>query len=519
MRKVFYLSVIMFIFSFLLLRPYHLERNGLKYGGDDDSYMAHATSLAFFQFPSYAKENFSSGAETPMHSVGPGIMASPFVFCFSILDRIEKNPLVEQRKGKDISKSWTLFGFVVSTYFYFWLACFLLFMGLKYFVKDTAAFYSVLLMILVQGVCLYVYRRPVFSHIYELFLQSFFVYILLKNEKTGFLESRKIPAVIGIGILSSLVFLVRYNNIALTFAWPAVLFLFNGGKISINKKNIESMILSYLVAFAMIFVFKILPSYYGVPGAYSHDINTIMSLHNPGYYIRGILRVLFFIDWGLVFTAPFAILALICAVFMKRSPLKRKIIILLIPLLVNLFVILQWGTQGGWYGYRYIIFVLFPLLVFPMAIFWEKMTAKFSWRFYFPVLLLSFLPLFSMLLFEGNADTLTLTTVQSWSGAGGWTNNYYQYEVWKVILTKPVHFFIYLFKGGAAYFLYLLSMVLGFSKRLPAELIEKYNGFQAITLARLLILYLFPFAMYFLVKGLFGKKEWENETDNTDTLL
>ena len=65
-----------------------MQQTGLMYGGDDQSYFAHASSLAFGQFPSYQNEVFTSGKGSPKHSIGSGVMAAPFVFVFSLIDRI-----------------------------------------------------------------------------------------------------------------------------------------------------------------------------------------------------------------------------------------------------------------------------------------------------------------------------------------------------------------------------------------------------------------------------------------------
>jgi len=76
------ITVSIFICAFLLMRPYHLQDRTLCYTGDDYSYFAHASSLVFGQFPSYEKEFFVAGDTSPLHSIGPGLMAAPFVFDF-----------------------------------------------------------------------------------------------------------------------------------------------------------------------------------------------------------------------------------------------------------------------------------------------------------------------------------------------------------------------------------------------------------------------------------------------------
>lgn len=61
--KLFWITIIIFIFVFFIFRPYFMQERGLLYVGDDESYFVHATSLAFFQFPDYSKEYFSVGGQ------------------------------------------------------------------------------------------------------------------------------------------------------------------------------------------------------------------------------------------------------------------------------------------------------------------------------------------------------------------------------------------------------------------------------------------------------------------------
>jgi len=255
-----YLSIFITFTGFLLLLPYHLQNDGLMYGYDDESYFAHASSIAFFQFPSYKKESYRVGDTMPKHSIGPGIMAAPFVFIFSQIDRIQKSPIIEKRTKQVIKKSWALFGFDIATLIYFCLACFLLYYGLNYYFDPKISFLSVSFMILIQGFPLFVFRRPVFSHTYEFFLQSLLIYILLRDYKSPFIKNLKIKFSILLGLVISLIFLVRYNNILIAALWPLVIFRVNS-YCSFTEK-LKDLIIVYATFIIMIFLFKFLPIIY-----------------------------------------------------------------------------------------------------------------------------------------------------------------------------------------------------------------------------------------------------------------
>jgi hypothetical protein len=166
-----------------------MQETGSTYGGDDDSYFAHASSLAFGNFPSYEKEYFVTSGASPMHSIGSGLMAAPFVFIFSLADRAAGSDIIYERTMENIRESWSLFGFVFASSFYFWLACFLLYKGLRYYFHQSEASLAVILMVLCQGIPLFAFRRPVFSHIYEFFLQSLLVFALLRINKKNYFNS------------------------------------------------------------------------------------------------------------------------------------------------------------------------------------------------------------------------------------------------------------------------------------------------------------------------------------------
>lgn len=254
---LFIITIIIFIFGFFLVRPYLLQETGLLYAGDDESYFAHASALAFFQFPDYSKEYFTVGSQYPMHSIGPGIMAFPFVLSFSLIDRFENSSIVEARHINNVRESWSLFGFVISTIFYFFFGVFLLYKALNYYYDERISFYSILFMILFQFFPLYIFRRPILSHIYEFFLQAVLIYVLVKDSKTKFLYNIKWWFIVLIGTIIGLITLVRYNNILFALLWPIVIFCFRDNKFSF-KKYIKKLTIIYTTAFVFIFVFKLL---------------------------------------------------------------------------------------------------------------------------------------------------------------------------------------------------------------------------------------------------------------------
>lgn len=508
MRKI---TLIIFILAFILFRPYQLQDSGMMYSGDDDSYMAHATSLVFFQFPSYAKEYFTLGEGVPMHSIGSSLLASPFVFLTSIIDRVAGNDIIIIRTALNVSKSWTVFGFTLSSIFYLWMTCLLLYKGLRFYFEPRISSLAVVLTVLTQGVPLFAFRRPVFSHIYEIFLQSLLLFLLLRlNKSGGYIlgdkQLRDLREAIFVGLLIGLISLVRANNILISLTWPIILFSLYYPRIS-RVRIIKMIMVSYVSMVALIFIFQIWPIFYNLPdihryrGYFNQEYirKYHLALYGPIFYIKRLGHLLWGFDWGLIFTAPYLLIGLFSMMWAKKDKIRTYLMWLLIPVTVNLYLTLAHRQQGSWYGYRYLIFSLTPIIIYPMT--WLiSLSKKKNPSIYCAIILIAIFPILSMISFESNNSNLTLKIMDQGFGVTSWGNTTYQLEIYKTMLTSPVQYLIGILKAGPLYLVYLVATFLGFSKYLPGVVLEKYAVFQLSTFIKTIIVYLFPFALLLTYK-------------------
>lgn len=486
------ITVSIFVCAFLLMRPYQLQDRNLCYTGDDYSYFAHASSLVFGQFPSYEKEFFVNGDTSPLHSIGPGLMAAPFVFVFSFIDRLEGSDIVHQRTRSNITKSWSMFGFVFAASFYFWIACLLLYKALRYYVPDRHATLAIILTVLCQGIPLFVYRRPIFSHLFEFFLQSLMVYLLLKPRGKIVFNAKEHLKLFGIGVALGLMCLVRYNNAVAAFVWLIVL---SGHWYGIGKKNFWKAVVSLGMFFLFfVFAFKLLPTIYNQSTGYgiAKAVN-LLRLHSIQFYTERFFYVMFGLDWGLIFTAPFVLIGLIAAVSFRYT-MKTQLLICLLPMAVNFHIIVVYLTQGSWYGYRYFFVSIIPLLVYPVAYLLRWSQQKYGKKIYALWIFIALFPLLSMLSFEGNNTTLTLTILED--KFEKWGNVTYQLEVWKMLFFHPLELSIAIFKGGLLYLIYLMAHLFNAANLLPAIVLEKYPEFRFSALVKTIIIYTIPFILY-----------------------
>lgn len=488
---MFMLTIIFVVFCFLLMRPYALLDTTLKATDDDDSYFAHATSIIYGDWPHYKNEYYVSGEKMPKHPVGAGVMAAPAVFIFSMIDRIQDAPIVKHRTMQNNLHSWSLFGFVIATFVYFWLAIWLCYAGLRRFVSRFTATFSCFLMIYTQGLLVVVFQRPVFSHPYEFFCQACLFYLLCtRNEQNR--KFQKMPYIsIIVGVLIGFLTLVRYNDVFYSLIWPIALLGFKNGRFT-PIKNWKAICLSYVVGLILITIFALYPMYVNHYIADTMHTKTYMYyVHSHGFHrletaptflalIKLIAHSLFGLDHGLIYTAPYILIGLVCFLALKKYPLKRNFLVLLMAVILEFYVGIRW-SYGSFYTYRYITFSMAVLCLLPFACFVERIMHNklIIWA----LSVYAIVPIMSMLVFQG----VTIDPI-------------YQIHVWSNLIAHPSQQISLIIEGGPVYLIYLVAYIIHHADKLPHVVLQKYNypDFSFKTLLRLAILYFLPFILYFI---------------------
>jgi hypothetical protein len=488
------ISIVMFLLCFTLLRPYEFVLYGLKQHNDDDDYFAHATSLAYGTWPSYQHEYLPpSRHEIPQAEIGSGIFAAPFVFAFSTVDRLQHAPIVQQRKLSNILQSWSLFGFIVSTQVYFWLACLLSYTALKYTFSERSATLTVILMLMTQGLVMSVFRRPVFSHAYELFAQCCLVYCLLMQHQASSLLCRKPKFLVAaVGIMIGLLTMTRYNCAQFAFFWPIAIFFFN--KNCTLKNRLLKITSAYTIGLSVLMVFFVYPGIYHHGLFLSHGYTNILNQHlisgsiTPIIILQRVAHLCFGLDHGLLFIAPFTLIALAATCFIN-FPHKKSFIALLLPLLIQIAVVVKWNDNGGaFYGYRLFVFSLAALCSLPFCAWLHKIEHKaYFKKILLLLVIIAIQPLISMFAFQGPTLLLNYADYKS-----------YELNIWALLFTQPHIVLTTIFKGGFLYIAYLIAMATNTAQHLPAVILQKYNypHFSSFTLFRTLTMYFLPFILF-----------------------
>jgi hypothetical protein len=308
---------------------------------------------------------------------------------------------------------------------------------------------------------------------------------------------------LGIGALAALIYLTRYNDL------PLALVLIGGTLVLPIQKAIDLRAPAQRVALALasatplIYVFKLLAA---PPKSATYDFFAkylLTTLTQPGFLWEHFVYMLFGANWGLLYSAPFLLLALLGWARLRGVRLWISLL-LLCGVLSNLYIAVAMGTAASFYGYRYLLFTFIPALMLPLGAFLESylkpgLTTAHRRVRLAALGLTSLLPLLSMLLFQGNGTTLTLSYIPVKGAVGqgmDFDNATYQIEVWRTVFLAPKEFVVALLKGVPAYLGYLAWILTAHSARLPAALLEKYPTFESRVLFQTLLLLALPYGLY-----------------------
>ena len=119
LHKIKNLMIYLDLFFIGIFSPIYLMNYAV---GDNASYISHEFSTGLDGDLNYQNEpvtDFSRNNVLPRHPIGSGLLASPFVALFSLIDRIMDHPIIYNHK--DFLNSWSYFGFFFSVSVYFFL--------------------------------------------------------------------------------------------------------------------------------------------------------------------------------------------------------------------------------------------------------------------------------------------------------------------------------------------------------------------------------------------------------------
>jgi len=220
-------KIIIFFLVSLLFKPIWLFNNQDlgKPGNDDLSHWLHSATLVYDFDINYEDDyevelgTFNYETNTPYHPPGAGYLSAPFVFLFSILDKVEPERL-------NPVGSFAYLGYFAASLFYFWMGLYLI---LKVLIKKNIEFnYLILFSVLVGTLAHFVTTRFVMSHAVEFFLCSYLCYLFEKTNN---------PYNLANFYTISLIYFILSLTRPSTFLYSLCLILIYAKKKDFNQKN------------------------------------------------------------------------------------------------------------------------------------------------------------------------------------------------------------------------------------------------------------------------------------------
>lgn len=406
--------------AFLLVPPAAVSEQGVTgpWAVDEANYWAHATAVLYGGF-SYERETAS--AFPPNHAMGPPLLAMPFLFVGSLIDRAADNVIVDRRSRESIENSWTGFAFSISSQAYLLAGAFFLYLTLKRGLQAPAPAFTTALSVLASGVPHYAYIRPVGGHAYEFALLSLGMFLIWGIRRPAPSTQRHVM----ITVIAALLFLARYNDLPLSLAliWANLALTYEpftslGWMRNSNARfTAAAQVLSLAAVVLAVTLFSYALADYDPLILWNAGTvgSRVFSFKGVWFYFERTWHVFFGKDWALFVTAPLVLLGL---AWCRRLPGRSLCVPFLLGILANFFVVLSWGTQASGYGYRYLIPSAVPLATLGLSRFIDqKGRAARLWL----CAAIAMVP-FHLMVIYGTIPSLMLKAgTTAWNA--GWVNN------------------------------------------------------------------------------------------------
>lgn len=414
----------------LLFKPLWLFNNqNLGQPADDMYHWLHSATIAFdFDFDyktDYEIENGTFNQETnvPSSVPGAGYLSAPFVFLFSLLDKLFINS--ENFSRTNPVGSFAYLGFFFAGVIYTYLGFYFLHKITKKY--NQKSLNLILLCGLLSTLVHFVTTRFLMPHAIEFFIASCILYIFEKNNKKS-LGNMEITS------LAILYFALGITRPS-TFLYSTILIFLYRKKIKINSKNIVNYIFSFgsATAFYVLLSQILYKSNYMFLNTYGSDMDDYVSTFNSSQVIEGVTKIpnLFLsLNMGIVFSTPIIFFGVyyFFVKHLKSTESALNKIILLIFFGASASPLLIWQGREVAYGQRLLIGII------PMCI---LLTSKYLQESDLLKKLMIGLTSFNYLgyIFFYSSEKLTLREgVSLWGTKVGFTAENYYLEVIKSLV-------------------------------------------------------------------------------------
>lgn len=372
--------MLFFVLTFMKI-DFRLDEIEPGYFHDDSAYYYHAQTLAVDLDLDYSNQlagtdkrnlNLENGNPVPVHPIGVGLFAFPFLFFSNIISLFFNINSV-------VSFNYFIYSFV--PYFYFLISIYCFYYLIQRKMKEDILL-KLLYYVFSTGLTYYIFERFSMSHLYE-FVSVPIIFYLLEKYNLNRNKLRKTFMEIIIPILLFCFFSIRWSNYTI-FLLPIIYRLIYKNKINLFRRPF--FIFSSLISLVVFLIHtKFL---YGIYTLNPSKIFLLVenrlqenyqNLINPEFFIENIYQIfrsLFIIcfskEFGIFYFAPILFSGFVFAIlFLYKKNYVLGFLLLIFQFLPVLSIVIFQNTSYS-YGYRYLFINIGLNLIIYFHYFYEN---------------------------------------------------------------------------------------------------------------------------------------------------
>ena len=366
-NSILKIILLLFIFS-LFFRIDFRFKSTVECCSDDFDYFSHAETIVIDQdfdytnqipkYQTFLYKNSENGKIAPVGFPGSGMLAAPFFFLGSLIDK-NFNPV-----GGNEILNYTLLFYSLSPIFYFFASILIIFKSCRLLDLNVEK-YKILLLISGSGITYFAFERFSMTHIYEMFIISFLMWNCINFYKN---ESNFSGSLVPISLMIS--FLVRMSNYYV-FLIPYILKKI----IPKNTKNISRNLYFQISSVLSIYLYSIISN-----GIYGKLIFNPQEVYGTNVTVGSVLNensnlidfliaklsdlfiILFGNEFGIFWVSPIVFFGFFIVCLNIKNIKNIANLLLFICFLQNLAIVLIWRSTAASYGFRY-LYSLVPLCI------------------------------------------------------------------------------------------------------------------------------------------------------------
>lgn len=399
-------SILLILFVCLLaFSPYHALMKDKLYA-DDASYLAHGFTLGLdhnLQYKDSVAEWKTHNQKAAAHPIGPGLLAAPFISAFAVIDKLNHDVVINHHT--QFQYSWSFFGFVFSSIFFFMAGLFC-YRGALHCMSFPLSNKHLLFVASSFGILFYVLFRPVMGHSFEFFTLGLCFFASCKSYR-AVTEQTRLPLKYLLFCAAAVILTLQIrpsdiNVLLLPLIVCGFLLVKRTEPLTARQITLLSQsAICYLLALIVCFLpFALLnEQLYGMiypssSAMYGPSTNPVPGISNGSDFLQTLftliarlpqlLVICFSSEFGLAFSSAILFFGSLFLLYFLLIDIQKKTKLVLVTLLMMgayiglpVTITLFWQSLGDAYGHRF-LYCLLPIALLGYSYWHQRVTTQFT---------------------------------------------------------------------------------------------------------------------------------------------